>query len=203
MTSFSSFTSTDIAGYPKTIFDLKWNNEGNYLACVSGDKTVKVGQLDGNNGQYQFIHSIPTTIQMAQLCWNPIDQKRLSMCGDDKSVDLWDVRSSRVSSKIASVGSHIHIAWSVCGNYIATGNKSDVLAILDVRKCALSMKLKSPYEMNELAWTYNSDYILAATGGDRLGAIDIIQVKSGQLNVVDSIAGHASNCVSYYTMSSN
>ena len=113
-----------------------------------------------------------------------------------ESVELWDVRSSRSSAKIISIGCHFNIAWSCCGNYIATGNKYDVLAVLDARMCTLSQKKKIPYQLNELAWTYDSNYILAATGDDRIGAIDIIQFNDEELSVVDSIVGHTSNCVS-------
>lgn len=198
-TSFSSFTSKDIAGYENKIFDLKWNAEGNYLACVLDKKIVKIGQLDNNNGNYQNIHNISCQSQIAQLCWNPMDQQRLAICGEDKFVELWDVRSSRPSARIISVGCHFNIAWSCCGNYIATGNKYDVLAVLDARMCTLSQKKKIPYQLNELAWTYDSNYILAATGDDRLGAIDIIQFNDEELSVVDSIVGHTSNCVSTNT----
>ena len=195
-TSFTSFTSKDIAGYTNRIYDLKWNTDGNYLACLSHENTVKIGQLDNNNGNYQNIHNIPNSTKIAQLCWNPTDHQRLAICGEDKYVGLWDVRSSRSSGKISSVGGHINITWSSCGNYIATGNKNDVLAVLDTRMCILSKKKKTPYLLNELAWTYDSNYILAATGADRLGAIDIIQFKDQELRVVDSIVGHTSDCVS-------
>lgn len=201
MTSFTSFTSKDIAGYTSMIYDLKWNSDGNYLACILKEKTVKIGQLDNNNGFFQNIHNIPNSTQMSQLCWNPTDQQRLAICGEDKYVELWDVRSSRSSGKIVSTGYHFNISWSCCGNYIATGNKNDVLAVLDVRMCTLSKKKKIPYQLNELAWTYDSNYILAATGDDRLGAIDIIQFKDKELSIVDSIAGHASDCVSIYAHS--
>jgi len=200
MTSFSSFTSKDISGYSKSILDLKWNADGNYLACALVDKTVKIGQLDNNNGNYQIIHNIPNNKKIAALSWNPTDQQRFSLCGDDKYVELWDVRSSRSSAKMLSgCNNHIHITWSICGNYIATCNYYNVLTVFDVRTCTSSKNTKIPYELNEIAWAYDSNYILAATGGNRHGAIDIIQFKDEGLTVVDSISGHISPCVSALT----
>jgi WD40 repeat protein len=88
---FSRHTGKDIAGYTKLIHDLKWNQEGNYIGMVSADKTVKVGQLD-KSGAFQNVHSIPSSAQISQIHWNPQDDSRIGMCGDDKAVELWDVR---------------------------------------------------------------------------------------------------------------
>ena len=115
--AFQRHTAKDVTGYNKTIHDLKWNREGlkisffflvscgssfnyayyplctvgNYLGIISGDKTVKVGQLD-RSGTFQNVHNIPNSAQMMQLCWNPANDSRLGVCGDDKAVELWDVR---------------------------------------------------------------------------------------------------------------
>jgi WD40 repeat protein len=90
---FSRHTARDVVGYSKMVHDLKWNKEGNYLGMVSADKTVKVGQLD-KTGSFQNVHSIPNSASMMQVCWNPQDDSRIGMCGDDKSVELWDVRGN-------------------------------------------------------------------------------------------------------------
>lgn len=92
----------------KVVIDLKWNKEGNYLGVISADKTVRVGQLDQKNGGiYQNIHTIPTyssggsgsgSGQMAQLCWSPTEIARLAFCGDDKQIELWDVRGNLIIS---------------------------------------------------------------------------------------------------------
>jgi WD40 repeat protein len=90
---FSRHTARDVVGYSKMVHDLKWNKEGNHLGMVSADKTVKVGQLD-KTGSFQNVHSIPNSASMMQVCWNPQDDSRIGMCGDDKSVELWDVRGN-------------------------------------------------------------------------------------------------------------
>ena len=92
--AFTRHTAKDVAGYTKMIHDLKWNREGNYIGMISGDKTVKVGQLE-KTGTFQNVHSIPNSAQMSQLCWNPIDDSRLGLCGDEKMVELWDVRGEQ------------------------------------------------------------------------------------------------------------
>lgn len=89
--AFTRHTSKDVAGYNKVLLELNWNREGNYLGMISSDRSVKVGQLD-KSGTFQNVHNIPTTSTMTQLCWNPVDDSRIGMCGEDKYVELWDVR---------------------------------------------------------------------------------------------------------------
>lgn len=98
---FARYTARDVAGYSKLIHDLKWNREGNYIGMVSADKTVKVGQLD-KNGSFQNVHTIPNSAQMAQVVWNPQDDSRIGMCGDDKAVELWDVRGKCIACIVST-----------------------------------------------------------------------------------------------------
>lgn len=89
--AFSRHTSKDATGYNKVLHELKWNSEGNYIGMISADKSVKVGQLD-KTGSFQNVHSIPNNAPLSQIAWNPVDDSRIGMCGDDKYVELWDVR---------------------------------------------------------------------------------------------------------------
>jgi len=170
---FSRYSTKDVAGYQKMLHDIKWNREGNYIGMISSDKTVKVGQLE-KNGSFQNVHTIPNSLQMTQLCWNPNDDSQLGICGDDKQIELWDVRASRASAKIAAVGHNINIAWSPCSNYMTVGNKNDIVCLLDIRKGSLMAKKKFAYEVNELAWTANPQYFLATTGRDGMGSLDVV-----------------------------
>lgn len=192
---FNRYVSKEVSGHLKTIFDIKWNKEGNYLSIISSEKSVKISQL-GSTGQASTVHNIPCTSVMAQTVWHPSMESRLAMCGDDKAVEIWDVRASRAAQKMSSLGSNINMSWSPCGNYIAVGNKSDNLVVLDVRTGTQCKKQKFLYEVNEFKWTANSDYIVAATGGEGFGSIDLIEFVNGELNVVETIAAHCANCVS-------
>ena len=98
--------------------------------------------------------------------------------------------------KMQSLGSNINMDWSNCGNYIVIGNKTDNICVMDVRTGNICKKKKFHYEVNELAWTYQSDYILAAANAEGFGSIDILSFKSDEdLEIVDSVMCHASNCL--------
>jgi WD40 repeat protein len=88
----------------------------------------------------------------------------------------------------ATVGAGtINCVWSPDGNFIALGNRNDVVSIFDLRTGTIMSSYRFLYEVNinillslqsflyiyiqytqvnELAWTINTDYILATTGGN-------------------------------------
>eukprot|EP00597_Dinobryon_sp_UTEXLB2267_P011493 CAMPEP_0170128898 /NCGR_PEP_ID=MMETSP0020_2-20130122/21485_1 /TAXON_ID=98059 /ORGANISM="Dinobryon sp., Strain UTEXLB2267" /LENGTH=234 /DNA_ID=CAMNT_0010362987 /DNA_START=73 /DNA_END=774 /DNA_ORIENTATION=- len=137
------------------------------------------------------------TSNMENVCWHPTDSGRLSFCGDEKSVEVWDVRAQKAAAKINCGGNLIHNAWSPNGNYMAVGSRFDHLFIIDMRQFSIITKHKFPYEVNEFAWTVNSDHILATTGGEPgVGAVDVVSFQNNKLEVVSSVTAHSSNCMS-------
>lgn len=91
--SFSRHSFKDISNYSKPIIDLKWSKEGKYLGMVSMDKVVKVGQLD-QSGSFQNVQTISSNSNISQVCWHPTEESRFTYCGDEKMVELWDVRGN-------------------------------------------------------------------------------------------------------------
>jgi WD40 repeat protein len=92
MINFENYTVKDLNTHSKSVVDLQWNNEGNYLGTVSHDKTVKIGQLD-TSGSTKTIHAIPHNhTDISLIGWNPNDSSKFALAGEDKSIELWDVR---------------------------------------------------------------------------------------------------------------
>jgi WD40 repeat protein len=136
---FQKYSTKEILGYQKSLYSIKWNNEGNFLAVISGDRSVKISQFHNNalasssSNPLEIVQNIPTSQTMSQVCWHPCDSSRLSLCSEDKAVELWDLRASKAAMKIQSLGSNINMDWSPCGNYLVLGNKSDYILVLDLR----------------------------------------------------------------------
>jgi THO complex subunit 3 len=80
-------------------------------------------------------------------CWNPEQAGRFAIAGEDKYVDIWDVRASRAAGKIATTASNINLCWSPDENYLAVNNKMDNLSVLDVRTMKQLKRTKAPYEV--------------------------------------------------------
>lgn len=78
-----------------------------------------------------------------QLCWDPTHPEHLATASADKTVKIWDARSTatfplllmiiiivsfsfqdgKCTSTIKTSGANINISWSPNGQYIAVGNK--------------------------------------------------------------------------------
>ena len=172
---------------------LNWNKDGQYLASASSDKTCKIGAIE-QSGNMKSIQSITLTASCAQVCWSPIDPVRFALVGDDKAVELYDVRASRAASKLTSLGSNLYSAWSPDGKYLAVLNRSDSIVIIDVATTKQIKKVKFGYEINELQWTANSNYLLVGTAANDSGNIDILHLHNNELNLIDTIPAHASHC---------
>ena len=84
---------------------------------------------------------------MSASCWHPTESDRFAIAGEDKYVDLWDVRgilylndfnvysyvlvliavsiiiASRAAGRVVTTVSNLFLSWSPDENYIAVGSK--------------------------------------------------------------------------------
>lgn len=193
---FGTYAVTNVVSmHNKSVYDLKWNIDGSYLGSMIG-KNLKIGQLlEGSSVSMKCIHTVPSNSSLSTMCWNPANPAGFAFCGDDKVVELWDVRSPRAAMKVTTQKGNINISWSPDGKKIVLGNKDDIITVIDVAS-GTTTKAKFPYEVNELHWTANSDFILSATGDNNgLGAIDLMTTTSeASLKAVDCLTAHTSVC---------
>lgn len=179
------------------IDSLRWNCDGLHLASSSTDKQVKVGQLDPT-GTLRTVHTIPSLTAVKSIVWHPTEPGRFCVVGDDKSIDLWDVRASRPASRIATLGGNLNVSWSPDGKYLGVGNSSqmmDNLVVVDLAQSKWIKRVKYSYEVNEFSWTANSSHLLLTTGE---GSVDVLSIDldnpSQDMTLLDSYTAHTSNC---------
>lgn len=146
MTGFARYSYKDQNWYNKSINHIEWNKDGSLLSTLGSDKTIRIGQLD-NTGALSIAQSIPSTVQMLQVCWHPTETNRFAAFSDDKPVEFWDMRAPKPAFKLSSLGGNINMSWSPSGHYVAMGNKSDYLAVFDVRTATMVKKKKMHYEV--------------------------------------------------------
>lgn len=140
---FDSYQSKESGSFNKSVSDLKWNCDGNYLAVGVTDKTVKIHSFE--SGNLKLIQSVPCLNSPTQICWHPTNPLRFAVISDDRTVDIWDVHAQQSVTKIASSGGNINLTWSPDGKYIAVGTKMDHITILDVGSGKALKKYKSPH----------------------------------------------------------
>jgi WD40 repeat protein len=176
----------------------RWNSDGLYLGSSSSDKQVKIGQLEGS-GTLRQVQTIPMITNVTQIVWHPTETGRFCVAGDDKAIELWDVRASRATSKIQTLSSNLNVSWSPDGKYLAVGNSvamTDNVIVVDIGQSKWFKRAKFGFEVNELSWTANSSHLLAATGE---GTIDVLNADlensaSPDMSLVGSFTAHTSNC---------
>ena len=182
--------------HTRQVTDLKFNNAGEYLATVSKDKTTKVSALKPD-GSLKLIHTVPSSSVPTKMAWHPLQPACFAVRGEDKNVDIWDVRATRATARIPGIGNHINLSWSPDGKSIAAGNNSDKLVVFDVQAGTCTEPMSFNYEINEMAWTANSDHILVTTGciGGDMGGVNVISFDANkELKVLHHLPSHNSNC---------
>jgi dipeptidyl aminopeptidase/acylaminoacyl peptidase len=143
---------------------------------------------------------------MARTAWHPFENNRLAICGDEKFVEIWDVRAAKAAMKLPTQGNNLNVSWSRDGIYLAVGNRNEYFLIFDTRTGALVRKKKFTHEMNEMAWSFQSDYLLVASGVDGMGALNVVSVfnenspaanssnSTDELTVFDTLIAHSGAC---------
>lgn len=147
---FSSYHIRDITGYSKSLYHCAWSCNGDYLSVICGDKNVHISQLDIRKGALptlQPIHTISTNSIMARTAWHPFENNRLAICGDEKFVEIWDVRAAKAAMKLPTQGNNLNVSWSRDGIYLAVGNRNEYFLIFDTRTGALVRKKKFTHEV--------------------------------------------------------
>jgi len=173
---FKTLKSKDYNGHKKKIHSLAWNVQGQKLASGSVDQTVRVWTIDPR-GTHQTPETELTGHKDAvdQLCWHKSNPDLLATASGDKTVRIWDAKVAKCLQVIETKGQNINISWSYDGNYLAVGNKKDVISIIDARKFKIEKEHKWGFQVNEMAWSRNGEFLLLSTG---TGDVEILKFPS-------------------------
>lgn len=152
MSQFQSYHVRDVPNYPKVLYYAAWSCAGDHLGVISADKNIYISQLTISSSSglpsLKNVHSIPTNVVMVKIAWHPTINGRLVMCGDDKSVEVWDVKSSKPALKLTTLGGNLNVNWSRDGKYIVVGNKSEYFLVFDAASGAQLRKKKFAHEVH-------------------------------------------------------
>lgn len=106
--------------------------------------------------------------------WHPTHADRLaSTSSQERAIRFWDARSGKNTATLSTPGHNLYMAWTRDGNYMAVGNKEDVVCAIDVRKMKVTGKASYKYQVNELGFLANSRLLLQATGN--AGEVEILR----------------------------
>jgi THO complex subunit 3 len=187
---FKSATTKTFQAHNSKIHSIAWNSDGRRLASGSNDKTVAIFTLENKEKLSKESTFKGHTDPVDQLCWHPDNNDLLATASGDKTVRIYDCRSSKAVKSIETPGENINICWSPDGRHVAVGNKDDLISFIDTRTFKLSSEKQFKFEVNEISWNRDGDLFFITTG---LGTI--VMLSWPQLNEVHTIEAHLANCI--------
>lgn len=111
---------------------MSWSCDGRRLASGSLDKNVCIFSLTSDRlnkeGTYRGHGDSVDTLR-----WHPDNPELLATASGDKTVRIWDSRTSKCVANIATKGENINISWSADGKTLAVGNKEDLVTFIDTQ----------------------------------------------------------------------
>jgi THO complex subunit 3 len=184
-------------GHRAKVHAVAWNRDGTRLASGSLDKTARVWEVSPDI-RYQPPPNLLLQGHLGpvdQLCWDPMGTTQLATASSDKTVRIWDTRQHNSPNVVTinTIGENINITWCPDGNYIAVGNKDDIITVIDARKFKATRIQKFNHEVNEFTWDTTGRYLFMTT---ELGTIEIF---THELKRLKSIHAHPSNiyCIEF------
>ncbi|NWU44509.1 THOC3 protein, partial [Hylia prasina] len=129
-----------------------------------------------------------------QLCWHPSNPDLFVTASGDKTIRIWDVRTTKCIATVNTKGENINICWSPDGQTIAVGNKDDVVTFIDAKTHRSKAEEQFKFEVNEISWNNDNNMFFLTNGN---GCINILrQVPlAAELKPIQSINAHPSNCI--------
>ncbi|EPQ07520.1 THO complex subunit 3 [Myotis brandtii] len=171
------------------VHSVTWSCDGQRLASGSFDKTASIFLLEKDrlvkeNNYCGHGDSVD------QLCWHPSNPDLFVTASGDKTIRIWDVRTTKCITTVNTKGENINICWSPDGQTIAVGNKDDVVTFIDAKTHSSKVEEQFKFEVNEISWNNDNDMFFLTDGN---GCINILSYP--ELKHVQSIKAHPSNCI--------
>lgn len=196
----------EITYHVGAIYDLQWNCDGTYLASACADKSVKISALDDKTGLLRLVQTCGIMSSPRQVCWHPTEPSMFAIAGEDKIVELWEVRDQKPKTRIPTNGGNINMSWDPTGKHICIGNDYNKLQLIDVgsHQVIPNSSLSMKYEVNQMAWGSTGTHIVLASGEEDMGNVDVLEAQitsngangelSAELIMQASVHAHTSNC---------
>uniref|UniRef100_A0A8C2ZZU2 THO complex subunit 3 n=2 Tax=Cyclopterus lumpus TaxID=8103 RepID=A0A8C2ZZU2_CYCLU len=181
--------SREFPAHTAKVHSVAWSCDGRRLASGSFDKTASVFLLEKDrlvkeNNYRGHGDSVD------QLCWHPTNPDLFVTASGDKTIRIWDVRTTKCIATVNTKGENINICWSPDGQTIAVGNKDDVVTFIDAKTHRSRAEEQFKFEVNEISWNNDNDMFFLTNGN---GCINILSYP--ELKPIQSINAHPSNCI--------
>uniref|UniRef100_A0A8C1WPS3 THO complex 3 n=1 Tax=Cyprinus carpio TaxID=7962 RepID=A0A8C1WPS3_CYPCA len=166
--------SREFPAHNAKVHSVAWSCDGRRLASGSFDKTASVFVLEKDrlvkeNNYRGHGDSVD------QLCWHPTNPDLFVTASGDKTIRIWDVRTTKCMATVNTKGENINICWSPDGQTIAVGNKDDVVTFIDAKTHRPRAEEQFKFEVNEISWNNDNNMFFLTNGN---GCINILRYQN-------------------------
>src|SRR6266702_44700 len=164
----------------RLVLALAWSPDGEYIACGSDDRTVRVWQVEKEVSftmKQSFTYSDHTNWVNA-VAWSP-DGRHIASGSDDKTVHVWQMDGTTTDAEIGTYRGHslwvVTLAWSPDGTYIASGGNDATIHIWDVSKKETALIYRDHrFGINALAWSPDGTRIASCSWDNIIRVWDVV-----------------------------
>ena len=159
----SNLKTREYSSHSHKVHSVDWNSDGKRLASGSFDRTVCIFNLGSDRLNKETTYRGHGD-SVDQLRWHPLHPDLLATASGDKTVRIWDSRTSKCITNISTKGENININWSPDGKTIAVGNKEDLVTFIDVKAQKIKREEQFRFEVNEISWNKENDLFFLTNG---------------------------------------
>lgn len=172
---------------------LSWNVDGDLLAASGSDSQIslyKFGKLESNEKPFRERTFTGHQSSVEFVKFHPKKPNLFISCSDDKSVKLWDIKSSKYCQSSQLQNFPICLDWSPSGRFIAVADIDDMVCIMD-SSLRILYQTKLCEAINGVMWSKDENSLFAITERGKLK-----QYSFPTFNLETSASGHLDSCVS-------
>ena len=182
----------DLSAHTSKVHSVDWNCDGRRLASGSFDKTVSLFALQTQSSdRLTKEHTFKGhSDSVDQLCWHPTNGDLLATASLDRTVRLWDARSTKCVNTVQTKGENINICWSPDGHTIGVGNKEDLVTFIDTRTHKTRCEQQFKFEVNEISWNNDNDLFFLTSGQGHVHVLSYPALKAEMV-----LNAHPATCI--------
>lgn len=168
-------------GHKDEVNAIKWDPSGNILASCSDDTSAKLWAL----GEPNHLHDLREhSKEIYTIRWsptgtgseNPNKKLVLASASFDSMVKLWDVERGCCTHSLNRHDKKVYtVAFSPCGDYIASGSLGGQLYVWSIRDGSIVRSFRGGSDIFEVAWNSRGNRI-AACGGYESGSSNAVTI---------------------------
>lgn len=185
---FDTLKTKEHYGHDGKVQSVGWSCTGLKLASASVDKNGRIWNFDKDGALISELSLKGHTESVERIKFHPKNPDVVASCSLDKTLRIWDVRSGKCTHSVDTKGQNINLAWSPDGQYLAVGNKKDIVSIIDTAKYKILKNHRFTSEIDEMSWNSTGDTVLLTTGS---GSIKLMSFPSFEHKL--SLQAHTSS----------